>query len=374
MSSWVCVTGVTGLKVSTMDNAYSVARAAVRPVALSAWLAALAGLAGPSATQAQTVTPPAAQPEVATQSGWTAAEIQIEQARCTHVLKGLDVVYKPASPMRENACGAPAPVELISIGKAPQVSFYPTVTLTCDMVAALHRWITRDLQGLARKHLGSELVRIDTMSSYSCRTAYGRKNARLSEHGKANALDIRAFMTATGSTSEVLADWGPTGHEIAAQVAAARKLEGERAMAAAAAASKAAAAARGPQLPGSVAGGPVLSGVATGSLPGGAGSQADASRPTLAIGPREMPPTGLSLPLPMDTSLGLSTSMGKPARLGGPKAAGGVDAGGSTDFLRAAHSSACRIFGTVLGPEANAAHRNHFHVDMAERKLKSICE
>jgi hypothetical protein len=46
-----------------------------------------------------------------------------------------------------------------------------------------------------------------------------------------------------------------------------------------------------------------------------------------------------------------------------------------TQFLHAIHQSACKIFGTVLGPEANKAHRNHFHVDMAERiKDIKICE
>jgi hypothetical protein len=28
----------------------------------------------------------------------------------------------------------------------------------------------------------------------------------------------------------------------------------------------------------------------------------------------------------------------------------------------------------VLGPEANKAHKNHFHLDMAERKSATICE
>ncbi len=44
------------------------------------------------------------------------------------------------------------------------------------------------------------------------------------------------------------------------------------------------------------------------------------------------------------------------------------------DFLRQAHHAACKIFGTVLGPEANSAHKNHFHVDMADRKGFTICE
>lgn len=43
-------------------------------------------------------------------------------------------------------------------------------------------------------------------------------------------------------------------------------------------------------------------------------------------------------------------------------------------FLRRLHSSACENFGTVLGPEANEAHRNHFHLDLAQRKRNAFCE
>ena len=32
-------------------------------------------------------------------------------------------------------------------------------------------------------------------------------------------------------------------------------------------------------------------------------------------------------------------------------------------FLRAARDAACRVFGAVLGPDYNAAHRDHFHLD-----------
>lgn len=34
-------------------------------------------------------------------------------------------------------------------------------------------------------------------------------------------------------------------------------------------------------------------------------------------------------------------------------------------FLRRLHQSACKRFGTVLGPDYNNAHANHFHFDMA---------
>ncbi|MFC7736866.1 extensin family protein [Roseomonas sp. GCM10028921] len=35
----------------------------------------------------------------------------------------------------------------------------------------------------------------------------------------------------------------------------------------------------------------------------------------------------------------------------------------SGSFLRAVRGAACRVFGTVLGPDYNAAHRDHFHLD-----------
>jgi hypothetical protein len=321
----------------------------------------------------------------ATLGGWNAADVQVELARCTQLFKGLNIVAKPLAPMREHDCGAAAPVELISVGKSPQVAFFPPVIVTCDMAVALHRWVASDLQNLARKNLGSPLVRVDTMSSYSCRTAYGRKNARLSEHGKANAIDVRSFTTANGTTAEVLTDWGPTGHEIAAQVAAAKKLEAARALAAVTASSNAAMTARAQTVPPSAGavgtlgqqnGTPALYGLATGSLPSPQAVDPTSARPAIALGTRNGLPVGIPMPGASETGLGMWPGMGTPARLGGPKADAGTIVSGAPkmDFLRSAHVSACHIFGTVLGPEANAAHRNHFHVDMAERKVRAICE
>lgn len=39
--------------------------------------------------------------------------------------------------------------------------------------------------------------------------------------------------------------------------------------------------------------------------------------------------------------------------------------GSGGDFLDRVHDSACDVFGTVLGPGYNAAHRDHLHLDMA---------
>lgn len=43
--------------------------------------------------------------------------------------------------------------------------------------------------------------------------------------------------------------------------------------------------------------------------------------------------------------------------------------GAKPAFLRDVHDGACGLFATVLGPDYNAAHRDHFHLDQAERSL-----
>ena len=43
-------------------------------------------------------------------------------------------------------------------------------------------------------------------------------------------------------------------------------------------------------------------------------------------------------------------------------------------FLRRTHEAACGTFSTVLGPEANEAHRNHLHLDLAPRRHHGLCE
>ena len=81
------------------------------------------------------------------------------------------------------------------------------------------------------------------------------------------------------------------------------------------------------------------------------------------------------------------TARDRQAQAKSEKQAGGGDArpirdaeqvdGASTNrarFLRRMHAGACAMFGTVLGPEANEAHRDHLHLDLASRKHSAFCE
>ena len=47
--------------------------------------------------------------------------------------------------------------------------------------------------------------------------------------------------------------------------------------------------------------------------------------------------------------------------------------GDEARFLREVRDGACETFGTVLSPDYNAAHRDHFHLDQAARGFGGVC-
>jgi hypothetical protein len=297
---------------------------------------------------------------------WTPSAVAEAKARCAAVLKGLDVTVIPEEPVKDGACGAAAPVTLLRLGKSPEVVLSPPAMVSCDMVAQLDKWIRNDVQPLARKLLGAPVVKIETMSSYSCRNAYGRIKTKLSEHGRANALDIGGFFTANAEGARVLASWGPTAREIQAQAAA--EAARQKTVADRAAAERAATAQ--PATP--VAVEPETSGATNADWTVTIATQI---KGMLGFSAGQ---TGAS-PVEPDTVLGLTAS----SRLGGPgshaQAAPTLSPGPDPEarrsqFLRQAHAAACKYFGTVLGPEANEAHENHLHVDLAERQRSNFCE
>ena len=310
-----------------------------------------------------TVLTPSPQGNAQPPAQWSAKDIEEGRARCAALLDGLDVVALPVDPIREGeSCGAPAPMQLVSIGSSPKVTFSPPATLTCEMIVALHGWLQRDVQPLARKHLGTPVTGVNTMSSFSCRTAYSRAKARLSEHGRVNAIDIGGFVTAQGE-ARIVADWGPVGQEVTTRAADAQAEAVKRQAEAAAAARKGKA-----QKP------------AEGTR---VASPAPEPRRTYQAGttiPIEMPRITFGLRAGSDDPADLSRGLGwaPPSHLGGPKPAdvaiGSALPTGKAAFLRDIHKAACSIFTTVLGPEANKYHRNHFHLDLAERKSANICE
>ena len=88
-------------------------------------------------------------------------------------------------------------LEAIVLPDKRQVSVKPAAILRCPMASALAEWIRNDIAPLAAG-LGSTISDLDNFDSYECRGRNRVAGAKLSEHGRANALDVRAFKLANG--------------------------------------------------------------------------------------------------------------------------------------------------------------------------------
>jgi hypothetical protein len=366
--SYVVMTGMLMLVAYTEAPRTGAGKVAVAPQAPAAVAKPPTPAATPTQQQtpsqvspessAATAQPPAAGAEAEAQpvkDEWPAEEVARGREQCMHLLAGVSAEFAYLDPIKKGPCGLPAPVMLRSVGEGEgKVSFDPPVQVNCRMVAALGNWVKSTLQPKARDRLKSEVVRIVGASGYSCRNIYNRPNAKLSQHALANAIDIGGFELENGRTVWILRGWGLTARDIKAAkeraaLAAKKKAEGKTEVAEKSDATK----------------------------PGGATDkdgktvEADASSP----GKKGRADTAGSAV----TQASLTSSemkLGKKVT-----ALDGTDAKAQSAkptkealFLRAIHGGACGAFGTVLGPEANDPHRNHFHLDLIERRGRGYCE
>ncbi len=188
---------------------------------------------------------------------WSPDQIRDAAAECSRLFRGLPVTFDALPPIREGACGAPAPVKVEGFPTEPRLEIRPAAIMTCKMTATLNEWIEKVVQPRAKELLHANIIRISNIASYHCRHRYNDPMQRMSNHAYAGALDISEFLTAKGERINVLEHW---------------PLDDER-----------------------------------------------------------------------------------------------------SKFLEDIHKGACEIFGTTLGPGANEAHKNHFHLD-AQARRKPLCD
>jgi hypothetical protein len=283
----------------------------------------------PTANAPGAPTPAAPPPET-----WSDAE-QIAGLRdCLRLLAPLALEVDLDTPMRRGPCGTPAPLLLRSVGESEKVVFEPAPEMNCRLAAGVERWVKTVLQPTAKEVLKSRIVKIIGASSYACRNIYNSPNLPLSEHATGNAVDVAGFVTADGHTITVKQGWGATERDI---VAAKKK-----ALVVAAKAAKKGDASDTPP-------------AARAEQPGEDAKKAAAAKEKVNLHRAGLKPVAetSAATLPPTTVVASTTT--------------------EATFLKRLHHGACSVFGTVLGPEANEAHRDHFHLDMKERKGASIC-
>ena len=162
-----------------------------------------AARAGPLIAIPQQVAPPqeafASQPEKETETPQAPSDCDVRLGKVA-VFRQLAALIAPGE------CGAPDAVLLESVILPDQskVAIAPPATLRCTMAEVVAQWIREDVAPAAVK-LGAPPRELENMGSYECRGRNRISGATLSEHGRADALDVRGFKLANKETV-VLAD------------------------------------------------------------------------------------------------------------------------------------------------------------------------
>jgi hypothetical protein len=90
-------------------------------------------------------------------------------------------------------------LEAVVLPDKRRVSVKPAAILRCAMATEIADWIRTDMVPLAAS-LGTTISDLDNFDSFECRGRNRVLGARLSEHGRANALDVRALKLADGQS------------------------------------------------------------------------------------------------------------------------------------------------------------------------------
>ena len=90
-------------------------------------------------------------------------------------------------------------LEAVVLPDGRRVAVKPAAVLRCKMASVIADWVRTDIAPLA-KNLGSGVAALDNFDSFECRGRNRIPGAQLSEHGRANALDVRSFTFTDGRT------------------------------------------------------------------------------------------------------------------------------------------------------------------------------
>jgi hypothetical protein len=119
---------------------------------------------------------------------------------CRAALTDAIAVAPSIAPIRgPGACGGEDLVRLeaVVLPTGQRVAVKPAAILRCTMASAIADWVRTDMATLAQG-LGSALSEVDNFDSFECRGRNRVVGAKLSEHGRANALDVRGLKLSSG--------------------------------------------------------------------------------------------------------------------------------------------------------------------------------
>jgi len=111
-----------------------------------------------------------------------------------------DILGETLAPItaRVQGCGIANPVRVTSVAG---IRLSNPATLNCETALAFRDWLTRAVEPAYGK---GRVVEVHIAASYVCRPRNNRKGAKISEHGRGNAIDVSGFTFSNGRQVKVL--------------------------------------------------------------------------------------------------------------------------------------------------------------------------
>jgi hypothetical protein len=131
--------------------------------------------------------------------GFDTASVTSALSDCDQRLTEIAVIELLPRLIGPGECGGRDMIRLnaVLLPNHKRVEVKPTAVLRCAMAESFAAWV-RDEASDKVAALGDALRSVDTYGSYECRGRNWVADAKLSEHGKGNAIDLRALVLADG--------------------------------------------------------------------------------------------------------------------------------------------------------------------------------
>jgi len=144
--------------------------------------------------------------------GWATqrklAALREDAEACRMVLERGNVAYQSLGQAGEGECLRP---DRLVLPDAPLSPARPVST--CAVATGFELWLRNSVQPAAEALLGSPVMRVEHLGTYSCRQIAGSRSGAWSQHATGNALDVAAFVLEDGRRISVRGDWSGGGEE-----------------------------------------------------------------------------------------------------------------------------------------------------------------
>ena len=129
------------------------------------------------------------------------ADVTSDPTECNKRIQAIAVTEPLPRLIGPEACGGSDMLRLEAALRSDgaRIELKPAPVLRCEYAESVAAWL-RDEAAPRVEKLGAPLRTVETYDDFECRGRNRVAGAKLSEHGKANALDIRSFTLADGRT------------------------------------------------------------------------------------------------------------------------------------------------------------------------------